>query len=257
MLVLRDADLDRAIEGAVRGCFSSAGQLCVSTERLYVADQIYDRFVDRLVRRVNAMQLSGAFDFVADMGSLVSTAQLERVEAHVDDAVTKGAKVLTGGRPRPDIGPLFYAPTVLTGVTPTMDCFAEETFGPVVSLYHFRDEVEAVARANAGDYGLNASIWTRDNRRGRQLAAQLHCGTVNINEAYAATFGSIDAPMGGMRASGLGRRQGREGIYRYTEEQSVATQRLMPIAPVLGLSEQRYEAAMTAVLRALNKMRRP
>ena len=257
MLVLRDADLDRGVEGAVRGCFSSAGQLCVSLERLYVADQVYDRFVDRFVRCTKAMKLSGAFDFVADMGSLVSKAQLHRVQAHVDDAVAKGATVLTGGRPRPDIGPLFYEPTVLTGVTPAMTCFAEETFGPVVSVYRFAHEAEAVARANDGDFGLNASIWTHDTARGRRVAGQLRCGTVNINEAYTATFGSIDAPMGGMGASGLGRRQGREGISRYTEPQSVATQRLLPVAPVLGLSEQRYAAAMTAALRVLNKLRRP
>ncbi len=142
--------------------------------------------------------------------------------------------MLTGGRHRPDLGPYVYEPTVLEGVTPAMACFAEETFGPVVSLYRFHDEADAVARANAGAYGLNASVWTRDTARGRAIARYLRCGTVNVNEGYGAAFGSLDSPMGGMRQSGSGRRQGAEGILRYTEAQSVATQRLLPLAPVLG-----------------------
>ena len=256
MLVLRDADLDRAAEGAVRACFSSAGQLCVAMERLYVADQVYDRFLDRFLRRVQALTLSTSFDYTGDMGSLISARQLETVTAHVQDAVAKGATVVTGGRPRPDVGPLFYEPTVLTGVRPGMTCFAEETFGPVVSVYRFTDESEAVERANDGDYGLNASVYTRDTARGRRLARSIKAGTVNVNEAYAATFASVDAPMGGMRDSGLGRRQGAEGIHRYTETQSVATQRLLRISPMFGMSEKRHAAVMTATLRLLKKMHR-
>jgi succinate-semialdehyde dehydrogenase / glutarate-semialdehyde dehydrogenase len=127
MLVLRDADLDRAAEAAVRACFSSAGQLCVSMERLYVADQVYDRFVERFIEGVQAMRLSPSFDFGADMGSLISQAQLDTVARHVEDARAKGARVLTGGRARPDLGPLFYEPTVLSDVRPGMACFGEET----------------------------------------------------------------------------------------------------------------------------------
>lgn len=257
MLVLRDADLDRAAEGAVRACFSSAGQLCVSMERLYVADQVFDRFMDRFIGRVEAMKLSSAFDYSADMGCLVSPAQLERVTAHVDDAVSQGATALTGGRARPDIGQLFYEPTVLSGVTPTMTCFSHETFGPVVSVYRFTDEQDAVARANDGSYGLIASIYTRDAARGRRLAEHIRCGSVNVNEAFAPSFGSIDSPMGGMRESGLGRRQGPEGILRFTEPQTVATQRLLPFRPVLGMSEQRYAKTLTSTLRVLKRLRRP
>jgi succinate-semialdehyde dehydrogenase / glutarate-semialdehyde dehydrogenase len=256
MLVLRDADLDRAAEGAVRACFSSAGQLCVSTERLYVADQVYERFMDRFVRRTESMQLCATFDYSADMGSLISPRQLETVTAHVVDAVGHGADVVTGAQPRPDIGPLFYEPTVLTGVTPAMTCFAQETFGPVVSVYRFADEQDAVARANDGTYGLNASVYTQDASRGRRLARQIRCGTVNVNEAYAATFGSIAAPMGGMRDSGLGRRQGPEGLLRFTETQSVATQRLLPFRPVLGMSEQRFAKTLTLALRLLKRLHR-
>ncbi len=257
MLILRDADLDRAAEGAVRACFSSAGQLCVSMERLYVADHVYDRFMDRFVRRVEAMQLSAGFDYTGDMGSLISRRQLDTVTDHVDDAVRQGATVVTGGKPRPDVGQLFYEPTVLTGVSPSMTCFSQETFGPVASVYRFHDEQEAVDRANDGSYGLNASLYTKDAARGRRLAAQLRCGTVNINEPFAPSFGSIDSPMGGMGDSGLGRRQGPEGILRYTEAQTVATQRLLPFRPVLGMSEEGHARALTTALRLLKRLRRP
>ncbi len=238
-------------------CFASAGQLCVSMERLYVADHVYDRFMERFVRRAQAMRLSTGFDYSGDMGSLISRRQLDTVTAHVSDAVAKGATVVTGGRPRPDVGPLFYEPTVLTGVSPGMTCFSDETFGPVVSVYRFHDEQDAVDRANDGSYGLNASIYTRDAARGRRLARQIRCGTVNINEAFAASFGSIDSPMGGMRESGLGRRQGPEGILRYTEAQAVATQRLLPFRPVLGMSEERFAKTLTTALRVLKRLRRP
>jgi succinate-semialdehyde dehydrogenase/glutarate-semialdehyde dehydrogenase len=257
MLVLRDADVERAVEGAVRACFSSAGQLCVSTERLFVADQVYDRFVDRFVRRAAALRLGPGLDWATDMGSLISRDQLDTVSAHVDDAVARGARVLTGGRARPDIGPYFYEPTVLEGVTPRMRCFAEETFGPVVSLYRFHDEADAVARANAGEYGLNASVYTRDVRRGREVARRIGCGTVNVNEAFAATFGSLDAPMGGMRRSGLGRRQGAEGIHRYTDTQAVAVQRLFRFSPLPGMGHETFGKVMTAYMRLMRKTRRP
>jgi succinate-semialdehyde dehydrogenase / glutarate-semialdehyde dehydrogenase len=256
ILVLRDADLEKAAEGAVRAAFSNAGQLCVSMERLFVADQVYDRFLERFVARTEAMTLGATLEWGNDMGSLISRAQLDTVVAHVDDAVAKGARVLTGGRPRPDLGPFFYEPTILEGVTPDMTCFGHETFGPVISAYRFQDEADAVARANDGDYGLNASIYSQDGPRARALAAQIRCGTVNVNEAFAATFGSLEAPMGGMRQSGLGRRQGSEGILRFTEVQSVATQRLMRIAPAYGMSDELYGKVMTANLRLLKKLGR-
>lgn len=256
LLVLRDADVEKAAEGAVRASYSNAGQLCVSAERLFVADQVYDRFVERFVARTEAMTLGCTLEWGNDMGSLVSAEQLATVVAHVEDAVAKGARVLTGGRARPDLGPYVFEPTILEGVSPDMTCFGQETFGPVVSLYRFHDEADAVARANAGDYGLNASIYSQDGPRARALAAQVRCGTVNVNEAFAATFASIDAPMGGMRESGQGRRQGGEGLLRYTETQSVATQRLVRLAPQLGMSDQTYAAVMTANLRIMKKLGR-
>lgn len=257
MLVLRDADVERAADIAVRACFASAGQLCVSIERLYVADQIHDAFVSALLTRIEGLRLSAELAYGGDMGSLVSAAQLERVERHVGNAVAKGARVLAGGVRRPDVGPLFYAPTVLAGVEPDMACFAEETFGPVVSIYRFTDEADAVARANEGRYGLHASVVTRDARRGRVIARRIRCGSVDVNEGYAASFGSIDAPMGGMRDSGRGRRQGSEGLLRFTEPQAVATQRLLPLRPVLGIGEERYAELFTALMRGLRRVRRP
>jgi succinate-semialdehyde dehydrogenase/glutarate-semialdehyde dehydrogenase len=256
MLVLRDAAVERAAEGAVRGSFSNSGQLCISMERIFVADQVYDRFVERFVARVQAMTLGASTDWEVDMGTLISQQQLDAVEAHVADAVAKGATVLTGGKHRPDLGPYFYEPTVLEGVTPEMECFGTETFGPLVSLYRFTEESEAVDRANDGAYGLNASIYSQDGRRARAMARRVKAGTVNINEPYGASFGSLAAPMGGMRESGLGRRQGAEGILRYTETQSVGTQRGVAITPPLGMSEETYASVMTTSLKFLKKIGR-
>src|SRR3954467_3303572 len=256
ILVLRDADLERAAEGAVRAAFSSAGQLCVSMERMFIADQVYDRFVERFVARPQAMTIGASLEWGNDMGSLISQKQLDAVVHHVDEAVAKGARVLAGGRARPDLGPYVYEPTILEGVTPDMACFKDETFGPVISLYRFHDEADAVARANEGEYGLNAAIYSQDGRRARAIAREIKCGTVNVNEAFAATFASVDSPMGGMRESGMGRRQGSEGIHRYTESQSVATQRLLRFAPMYSMSDETYAKVMTANLRLMKKLGR-
>lgn len=251
MIVLADADLESAVEGAIRGCFANAGQLCISIERLYIAESVFERFTQRLAARVSRMTLGSQLDFEADMGSLVSQAQLEKVEAHVLDAVTKGAKVLAGGRARPDIGPYFFEPTVLQGVTEEMEICSEETFGPVVSVSPFDSVEEAMERANDSRYGLNAAVWTSDAEVGREVAARIEAGTVNVNEAYAATWGSIDAPMGGFKESGLGRRHGAEGILKYTEAQTISVQRGMPIASPAGVGEKDFSELMTGALRLL------
>jgi succinate-semialdehyde dehydrogenase/glutarate-semialdehyde dehydrogenase len=242
-----------AAAGAVRAGFANAGQLCVAAERIYVDQSVFDQFCSEFTARTNELVLGRGLAFDYDMGCLISTSQLDRVVAHVEDARSQGAQVLTGGRQRPDLGPLFYEPTILTGVTPTMACCTEETFGPVVSLFPVADEAEAIARANESEYGLNASVWTSDPARGRRVAARIRCGTVNVNEGFAASFGSIDAPMGGMKSSGIGRRQGKEGLRRFVDVQSVATQSLIPIAPSLGLSARGYVAAMVGALRVLKR----
>jgi succinate-semialdehyde dehydrogenase/glutarate-semialdehyde dehydrogenase len=252
MLVLADADLDKAVEGAVRACFSNSGQLCISVERMYVEDAVYDRFVPAFAERVKNMKLAAGLTWDAEMGSLVSQDQLDVVTRHVDDAVAKGARVLAGGKPRPDLGPLFYEPTVLEGVTDEMELARDETFGPVVAVARVRDADEAVERANDTCYGLNASVWS-SAKRGAEIATRIQAGTVNVNEAYAAAWASHDAPMGGMKDSGVGRRHGREGILKYTESQTVAVQRVLPIGPLPGLPVERYAKVMTAGLKALKR----
>ena len=206
--------------------------------------------------KVETMRLGADLAYGNDMGSLVSAAQLEKVHAHVEDARSKGAVVLTGGRARPDIGPYFYEPTVLTGITKDMHLRDDETFGPVVSIYRVASDDEAVALANDTDYGLNAAIFTRDVGRGRALAARIEAGTVNINEAYGAAWGSIGAPMGGMKASGVARRHGVEGILKYTEAQTIASQHLIPLGPAFGMSEETWTKAMTLSLRLLKAVGR-
>ncbi|MER5291901.1 succinic semialdehyde dehydrogenase [Streptomyces pharetrae] len=255
MLVLEDADIEKAAAGAVRACFSSAGQLCISIERLYVHESIADAFAERFAARTRAMRLGTSLAYGADMGSLVGERQLETVKRHVEDAVAKGAKVLAGGVARPDVGPYFYEPTILDGVTEPMTVCTEETFGPVVSLYRFRTEDEAIEHANSTPYGLNSSVWTKDARRGRAVAARLRTGTVNVNEGYAPAYGSAQAPMGGMKDSGLGRRHGAEGILKYTEAQTIAHQRLLPMAPSLGMDDEQYAAFMSRSLRLMKAFR--
>ncbi len=255
MLVLHDADIEKAASGAVRACFSSAGQLCISIERLYVHESIADAFLERFAARTKAMRLGSSLAYGADMGSLVGERQLETVTRHVDEAVAKGAKLVAGGVARPDIGPLFYEPTILDGVESPMAVCTEETFGPVVSIYRFTDEDEAIELANATPYGLNSSVWTRDGRRGHAVAAKLRTGTVNINEGYAPAYGSVQSPMGGMKDSGLSRRHGSEGILKYTEAQTVAQQRLMPLAPSFGMDDEKYAAFMSRSLKAMKALR--
>ena len=252
LVVRADADLDRAVDGARQACFSSAGQLCISAERLYVHESIFDAFVTRFAAAVEAMELNTRYDFSAHMGSLVSQDQLDKVTEHFEDAVAKGATVVTGGRPLPHIGPLFFAPTVLTDVTEDMTLFQEETFGPVVAVYPFATDDEAVALANDSRYGLNASVWTRDLAAGRRLAERIECGTVNVNDAFIASWGSTDAPMGGFKQSGVGRRHGREGIHEYTDAQTVATQLLGPLTPSsLGLTHEVFVDLVTKGVKLL------
>jgi succinate-semialdehyde dehydrogenase/glutarate-semialdehyde dehydrogenase len=254
MIVLDDADIGRAVEGSERAMFSNAGQLCISIERLLVHESIADEFIRRLVERMRGIRLGASLSYEDDMGSLVSKEQLETVREHVEDAVSKGATVLAGGEARPDVGPYFHEPTLLGDVREGMTLFADETFGPVVAVSRFSSEAEAVELANAGRFGLNFSVWTRDVDRGRRLATQLQAGTVNVNEGYIAAWGSTDAPMGGMKDSGVGRRHGAVGIRKYTEAQTVAVQRLLPIAPPGIVGQRAWTKAMTAGLRLLRRV---
>lgn len=227
MIVLPGAEVEKAAAGAIHACFHGAGQTCVSIERLYVHESLYESFKLAFARRAEAMAIGPSLDWDADMGSLVSAAQLEGVIKHIDDAVANGATIVSGGHPRPDLGPFFHEPTILEHVTPDAQVATSETFGPLVSLYPYDDIDDAIAMANDGEFGLNASLWGPE-RLAKRIAPRIQAGTVNINDGFMASMGSIDAPMGGMRMSGTGRRQGSEGILRYTEPQTVAAQRVMP-----------------------------
>jgi succinate-semialdehyde dehydrogenase/glutarate-semialdehyde dehydrogenase len=229
MLVLEDADIGMAARGAIQACFTNAGQLCLAAERIYVEGSVYDEFLEEFVEQTEALTLGGEFGYGPDVGSLIGEAQLERVAAHVEDARESGATVHTGGERRPDIGPHFYEPTVLTGVPESSLPACEETFGPVVAVEPVSSVEAGIAAANDSEYGLNGSVWTQDRERGTEIARQIECGTVGVNDGYAVGYAAIDAPMGGMKDSGIGRRHGPEGLKRYLEAKTVATSRIGPV----------------------------
>ncbi|MBI3226767.1 MAG: succinate-semialdehyde dehydrogenase (NADP(+)) [Mycolicibacterium cosmeticum] len=254
MIVTKGANLDVAAKAATRACFSNAGQLCISIERIYVERSVADEFAAKFAKQVKAMKLSTAYDFSADMGSLISEDQIKTVSGHVDDAKAKGAKVIAGGNARPDIGPLFFEPTVLTDVTDEMECGRNETFGPLVSIYPVDSVDEAIAKANDTEYGLNASVWAGSKAEGEAIAARLQAGTVNVDEGYALAFGSTAAPMGGMKASGVGRRHGADGILKYTESQTVSTARVLNLDPPLGIPSAWWQKALTPMIQAVQRL---
>ena len=254
MIVCADADIEKASEIAVRSSFSNSGQLCISMERIYVHERVYDAFAAAFVRRIAAMTMKPGVGWGADMGSLISATQVDRVLGHISDATVRGARVLAGGRHRPDIGPYYVEPTVLENVTMQMSLCDEETFGPVVALYQVASDEEAITEANASSYGLNAAVVTRDHRQGRRIAARLRAGTVNVNEGYAAAWGSTRAPMGGMGDSGMGRRHGDEGLLKYTEPQTVAHQRFLGFGAPFGWSDERWGETLVWAVGALKRL---
>ncbi len=256
LIVLDDVKPQVAAANAVYAVFSSMGQLCVSIERIYVARSVADEFTAAFAARTQALSQGPALDYTTDVGSLTSAAQLERVQKHVDDAVAKGATVLAGGKARPDLGPFFFEPTVLTNVTDSMECFAHETFGPVVAITVVDSEEEAIAAANASEFGLNASIFTGSLSRGRRIADRIDAGSVNINEGYRGSFGSVDAPQGGMKQSGLGRRNGHEGILRYVEARTIAEATGILTLPRTGPEWARLSGTMILLLKVLKAIRR-
>jgi succinate-semialdehyde dehydrogenase/glutarate-semialdehyde dehydrogenase len=254
LLVLDDADLEVAADGIVRGCFVGAGQVCVSYERLYIDRRVHDALVPRLVERTKRLRLSCSYDWDVDVGTLGSAKQLARVRAHVDDAVAKGAHVLVGGSARSDIGPFVFEPTLLSGVTPAMALWGDETFGPVAAIYVVDGDEDAIARANDSAYGLTASVWSRDLARAERVARRLDVGSVNINEAYAAAWGSIDSPSSGWKASGPGHRHGRHAFDVVTRTKTIAAQRVVPLAVPRGVAPATYQRVLTAMLRLLRRL---
>ncbi len=252
MLVLSDADVPKAAPGAVRACFANSGQLCVSIERLYVVEAHYDEFLKEFVAATESMKLGDAKDWAIDMGPLISDKQFVRVRDQVTDAIAKGAKLQSGGRVRPDIAPTFFEPTILTNVSDSMELGRGETFGPVVAVYKVKDDAEAIARANDTDYGLNSSIW--GGAAATLAATQIESGTVTINEGFSASFASHDAPMGGMKTSGVGRRHGRQGLLKYTQPQTIAVQRLIGIAPIGKQTNEAFAKLVSRLLGIWNRI---
>src|SRR5215472_7276135 len=211
MLVLDDANVDVASSAAVWGAFVNAGQACLSVERCYVHRSLYQPFVNACAEKAGRLRVNDGMDANTDVGPMIDERQVRTVEAHVEEAKSQGARVLAGGTRLPALGVNFYAPTVLADVTQEMRIMREETFGPVLPIMAFADEQEAVRLANDSLYGLAASIWTRDRKRGERMARRIHAGTVMVNDVISC-FGISEAPHGGVKASGVGRTHGRFGL---------------------------------------------
>jgi succinate-semialdehyde dehydrogenase/glutarate-semialdehyde dehydrogenase len=211
MLVLDDADVDVASSAAVWGAFVNAGQACLSVERCYVHRSLYESFARACAEKTKQLHVGNGMDARTDVGPMIQERQVRIVESHVEDAKARGARVLAGGKRLPELGANFYAPTVLAAVTQEMRIMREETFGPVLPVMACEDDEEAVRLANDSEYGLAASVWTRDRKRGERLARRIHAGTVMVNDVISC-FGISEAPHGGVKASGVGRTHGRFGL---------------------------------------------
>ncbi|HET8891966.1 MAG TPA: aldehyde dehydrogenase family protein [Candidatus Angelobacter sp.] len=251
MIVLEDADVDVASSAAVWGAFMNAGQTCLSVERCYVHEGIYEKFLEKCVAKTEKLRIgssshplrrtesgdnkthAGAKDGAPgrgtgeniDVGPMIHERQLGIVQSHVQDATARGARLLAGGKALPQLGPNFFAPTILADVDHSMAIMREETFGPTLPVRSFKTEDEAVALANDSEYGLAASIFTNDRKRGEALARRIVAGTVMVNDVLAC-FGISEAPHGGVKASGIGRTHGRFGLEEMVWPKYVDSDRL-------------------------------
>ena len=242
-----DVDVDTAVDRAVGAAFANAGQLCISGERLYVHEDVYDEFAGAFVDAVGDLDLATGYGYGVSVGSLISQSQLERVQRHVADARDRGATVEVGGEARPDVGPYFYAPTVLTDLPADATAACEETFGPVVGMESVASDGDAIRKANDTDYGLHAAVFSADVDRGRAVAREIDAGSVAVNDGFVTSWAAHDAPMGGMKDSGLGRRHGPEGVKRFTEAKSVSTSRFLPFDPARGPTDLESKVLATGL----------
>jgi acyl-CoA reductase-like NAD-dependent aldehyde dehydrogenase len=219
MIVLADADVERAANAATYYSMQNGGQTCISVERVYVEEPIYDEFVAKVTAKVAKLR-QGAPQAVGsvDVGAVTFDKQAEIVESHVEDAVAKGARIAVGGRRASGPG-RFFEPTVLLDVDHSMDCMTKETFGPTLPIMKVRDVEQAVTLANESPYGLQASVWTKDAARGEQIASRIDAGVANVNE-HSLSYFALELPMGGWKESGLGTRHGADGIRKYARQQS-------------------------------------
>jgi succinate-semialdehyde dehydrogenase/glutarate-semialdehyde dehydrogenase len=229
MIVLPDVDLEVATSGALWGAFMNAGQTCLSVERCYVHRSIYEPFMRLMTGKIAKLRVGNGLDSEVEMGPLISQRQLRIVEAHVEDAVQCGARLLAGGRRLTELGPNFYAPTLLADVTPEMRVIQEETFGPVLPVAAFDTEAQAIALANDSEFGLAASVWTKNRQKGEAVARQIKAGTVMVNDMISC-FGISEAPHGGFKQSGIGRTHGEMGLAEMVQVKYLSTD-LLPRMP--------------------------
>ncbi len=246
LIVLDDANLATAVAGALRSALENAGQACISIERIYVEAGIYDAFVAGVVEAVQNVTLGAGDGLGVHIGCMTNERELLRTEAHISDALEKGATLRYGGKRRPDLGALFFEPTILTEVDHTMRVMREETFGPIVPIMRVRDADEAVRYANDSPYGLSASLYTRNLKRGEQIAQRIESGDVSINRPQMV-IGTPSLPMGGVKASGLGRRNGPEGLLRFVKSQSILSDTLLISIPALTFTDPLSQAAFRAM----------
>src|SRR5579859_5770619 len=211
MIVLEDADLNVASSAAVWGAFMNAGQTCLSVERCYVQEAIYEKFLEKCVEKTKQLRPGRGTELNIDIGPMIHARQLAIVQSHVQDAIARGARLLAGGKALPELGPNFFAPTILADVDHAMTIMREETFGPVLPVRSFKTDDEAVALANDSEFGLAASVFTSNKKRGEAIARRIDAGTVMVND-MTSCFGISEAPHGGVKASGIGRTHGRFGL---------------------------------------------
>ena len=252
MIVLADADIERAANVAVYYSMQNAGQTCISIERCYVEEPVYDEFIAKVTEKVSALRQGKPGEAGSiDIGSLTFPPQLDIVERHVADAISKGAHALVGGKRGDDSTGLFFQPTVLVDVDHTMQCMTEETFGPTLPVMKVRDAEEAIRLANDSQYGLAASVFTRDTERGQEIARRLEAGSVCVNDAVV-NYLILDAPMGGVKNSGIGARHGPGGIRKYCLQQTIL------ITPRMTLKREPhmfpYSKRMTKMLGRMLKL---
>ena len=225
MLVLADANLEVAASAAVWGSFTNCGQVCLSVERLFVESAVAEKFLALLVRKTQKLHVGPGGDPATDIGPLIRPQQVQRIQALLDDAVRLGAKILCGGHALPELGPNFFAPTVISGVNQSMRLFQEETFGPILAIQIVANEEEAITFSNDSEFALSASVFTGTNARGDAIARRLRAGGVMINDAISY-FGIAEAPHGGCRHSGWGRTHGKAGLMEMVLPKYIATDHL-------------------------------
>jgi acyl-CoA reductase-like NAD-dependent aldehyde dehydrogenase len=225
MIVLADADLDVASSAAVWGGFTNCGQACLSVERIYVERSVAERFTDLCVAKTKKLRLGPASDPDVEIGPMIRLRQLEKVEEQLRDAVARGAKIVTGGKRREDLGQNFLEPAVVANVDNSMQLMRDETFGPVIAIQPFRTMDEAVGLANDSTFGLSASVWTGNTRMGRKLASRLRAGSVMVNDV-GSYYGICEAPHGGRGESGWGRTHSRFGLLEMVQVKYTDVDRL-------------------------------